>query len=357
MTLDEHWHRLVNLSSADGPLGPGWTSASLAVTTWFQGRKPLPAREGLRRQVAGLVDVETRDPKMAPAAILMAGGPGAGKSGAWSSVVTSMAQQRKWRVIDADLIKDELLVASLRDGSFHRDLLPEAIRSLTATGAHFTPRELATLVHSESAFFADRLAANAAKNGQNFVLDATLQNGNRAVERVKELKNAGYDVTVVEVACSREQALHRTYQRWLDGRKRALAAAGDPTAAWNDTLGGRFVPPSFVHDLFTGPDADDAITHASAQRAFHEAGADRLLVFRVHPGEPAPVLESTQQRRSDGKVVGLEGIAATSARAESPQGRRRRPPLPERGKPTAPRPSQRGGPADPWRSRGRDFGR
>lgn len=217
---EDHWRQLIELSSPGGPLSQANSKASLRVREWYSAKgRPHEVRDAVRRQIAALVNVET-DSQNPPTAILMAGPPGSGKSSALHEALTRVEYRGGIRVIDADRIKDEFLVASMRDGTLHTILTPPGIANLTRDGLVFHPRELSTLVHSESAFFAERLAERAVLDRQSFVLDATMQNANRAVERVTALKKAGYQVSIVEVACSRDQALHRT------------TSAGSPGENW-----------------------------------------------------------------------------------------------------------------------------
>lgn len=307
---EEHWQRLIDLSRDEGPLSQAKSKASLKIGQWYSRGRPHEAREVVRRQIAAIVNTTGDAPEASPTAILMAGPPGAGKTGALREALKIAGHSGPIRRIDADHIKDEFIVASLRDGTFHSLLVPPEIKELAEAGDIFHPRELATLVHSESAFFAERLADRAVHDRQSFILDATMQNQDRAVERVTTLKEAGYQVSIVEVMCSRDQALQRTYDRWLAGRELAQRAASDPAAGWNDALGGRFTPPDFVKGLFTGPDADSSGPHAAARRAMAEAGADRLIRYRVDPGRAAPVLDAVFTRRKDGTITRLSGVQA-----------------------------------------------
>lgn len=96
-------------------------------------------------------------------ALATAGPPAAGKS---SSIERRELAGRGWRVLDADRVKDYLLRDALEQG-FYDDLLEIEL----ADGHHLMPRELATLVHTESMIIIDAITERCVNIGENVVIN------------------------------------------------------------------------------------------------------------------------------------------------------------------------------------------
>lgn len=89
-------------------------------------------------------------------------------------VAATGTRPEHWRLVNSDDFKDELLQQALRDGSYHRRLVPAEVAELEAAGERFHPRELASLVHQESGMLAQRATRRALERGDNLAVDGTL---------------------------------------------------------------------------------------------------------------------------------------------------------------------------------------
>lgn len=245
-----------------------------------------------------------------PKAVLMSGPPGAGKSSALAAVRQMLGDTTSFRVIDPDAFKDSLLYSSLRDGSHYGWLMPDDVWKLHQSGERFHPRELATLVHVESGRIADYGLVRAISAKADFLLDGTLSNETAARSLVAKLNKAGYETTIVNVECTKDQSLQRCHDRWLAGRHAAVRAEADERLGWDDRLGGRFVPPQFIDTVFTHPGSPDhSGPHHVAQTLMREGAPTRLISFRLHPGENQPQLESVT-RWNNGRLITLNADQA-----------------------------------------------
>ncbi len=200
------------------------------------------------------------------AAVIMAGPPGAGKS----AVLQQSYPAGEWRMIDADIVKDLILVGEMSAGTFDRQLdinLPD--------GHPVMPRELAGLVHRESVIVADLIRRHCLAEGENIVIEGTLGWAPQGPRLLSELAAAGYErVDIVDVDVPQTVALERAASRWWSGRQAAIDG-GDP-------LGGRFTPPAAINDKY-GP-ARESLCLANARAALEEpiAGLFDEIRLTVH---------------------------------------------------------------------------
>jgi predicted kinase len=175
-------------------------------------------------------------PRVGRLAILTAGPPGAGKTTLLNHEVTALAT---YRILDADMIKDDLIQQALRDRIYDR-LLSKPL----SDGHPISPRELAPLVHVESTRLIDGIRRNCVRDGENVVIEGTLGWDLQAPLLYGELaisRYAAVEVFAVEIdrATAHEQAL----SRWWNGRQSWISGA--------DPLGGRFMPPGFIDRCYS----------------------------------------------------------------------------------------------------------
>lgn len=165
-------------------------------------------------------------------AIATAGPPGAGKT--WA-VNSALGELIGWRRIDADVFKQQLIEHAVATdlgtyGKLLRILLPD--------GQPVAPMELAGLFHVESTRLAARALRLCLGNGEDVVIEGTLQWDGLVAEYSKALGRAGYDsLTVIDVATPLPVALERAKTRWWQGR----LAGG---------MGGRFTPPDSIARMY-----------------------------------------------------------------------------------------------------------
>lgn len=214
-------------------------------------------------------------------ALATAGPPGVGKS---SSIDRRRLAGQGWPVLDADVIKDYLL----RDAvtcSVYDDLLDRVL----SDGHPVMPRELATLVHSESTKLLDSITEICMARGENIVLEGTFSWPGLGPRLLRDLASADYEkFTILDVEAPAEITRARALTRWWRGRLDAISG-GDP-------LGGRFTP-GFVIDALYSVDTEVTVCARNARAAFdHVLAAEiptvELLVEHVGGADETWVKEN-----------------------------------------------------------------
>lgn len=152
-------------------------------------------------------------------AVLAGGLGGAGKSTVLKGYAGIDATQ--YFTINSDDVKEAMAA---------RDMIPKV--------EGLSPMESVALVHEESGYIANLLAARAYANNTNVVWDMTMGNRETAEQRVKELRDAGYtDIGGVFVDIPVETSVERALARHRRGMEKQAAGEG---------YGGRYVPPSVI---------------------------------------------------------------------------------------------------------------
>lgn len=200
-----------------------------ATNRWFNEVELLRRQFEVADWYFGLQADVTVDARVA---IVTAGAPGAGKS-------TSLARigllDGSYRNIDSDIIKDRLLEECSADGVFD-DLLSNEL----ADGRPVTLRELSSLVHRESTAIADAVIFESLRRGENIIMQGTLAWDEQPRILTEQLKGRDYvSLRIIDVQVSLEEALRRAKRRWRAGR-----------IDTSDPLGGRFVNPSSIEQLY-----------------------------------------------------------------------------------------------------------
>lgn len=168
-------------------------------------------------------------------AVVTAGVPGAGKSLTVSATITDVDSYRR---LDADSIKDDLLKQAVSDG-----LYDDLLRRSLADDRPIAPRELATLVHSESVSIVDELRRLSLARHENLIIEGTLTWREAGSVILADLVAAEYtDLSILAVEVQQEQAQRQAADRWWSVRD-----------AEEDPLGGRFTPPAIIAAAY--PDA------------------------------------------------------------------------------------------------------
>lgn len=187
-------------------------------------------------------------------ALATAGPPAAGKS---SSIERRELAGQGWRVIDADRVKDYLLRDALDQG-FYDDLLDLEL----ADGHRLMPRELATLVHTESTVVVDVITERCLAIGENVVLEGTFSWPGLGRRLLSELAEADYQkLTILDVEAPVDITKARALGRWWRGRETALRGG--------DNFGGRFTP-AFVIDALYREGAVSTVCAGNARAAFDD---------------------------------------------------------------------------------------
>jgi predicted ABC-type ATPase len=152
-------------------------------------------------------------------AIIAGGLAGAGKT----TVLTEHAgiDLSCYLVINPDLIKEEMA---------RRGLVPEV--------DGLAPMEASELVHEECSHVAKRLAHRAQFDGRNLIWDVTMSRPESAIDRIRDLRAAGYArVDGIFVDVSIEASLRRADARHRAGHDDYRKGVG---------LGGRYAPPELT---------------------------------------------------------------------------------------------------------------
>ncbi|GAA4491092.1 hypothetical protein GCM10023094_55370 [Rhodococcus olei] len=170
-------------------------------------------------------------------AIATAGVPGAGKS---TNIQKNGLGGQGWRVLDADHVKDHPIRDALESGPYRAILdtpLPD--------GGTVMPRELATLVHTESTKILDALQDMCIARDENIVIEGTFSWPGLGEGLLRQLGAAGYQrFTIMDVEVTRERAQDQALQRWWNGRTDG------------NELGGRFTPATVIAALYPAPESE-----------------------------------------------------------------------------------------------------
>lgn len=168
-------------------------------------------------------------------AVATAGPPAAGKS---SAIGRILGNTDGWRRIDADTFKELLVERALSsDFASYRRLFSRVLHD----GHGVMPLELASLFHTESAVLARRAVDLCLRNGEDVIIEGTLQWEGLVADYSSALGHAGYtSLTVIDVATDLNVALERAKSRWWEGR----LTGGN---------GGRFTPPRAIKSLYDRP--------------------------------------------------------------------------------------------------------
>ena len=184
-------------------------------------------------------------------ALATAGPPGVGKS---SSIDRRHLAGQGWRVLDADIIKDYLLRDAIEQG-IYTDLLSIEL----ADGHRLMPRELATLVHTESTTLLDIITEICLSRGENLVLEGTFSWPGLGPRLLTDLAYADYEkFTILDVEAPQHITRARALTRWWRGRQEALRRG--------DGFGGRFTPGFVIDALYTG--SSETVCARNARAAF-----------------------------------------------------------------------------------------
>lgn len=204
--------------------------------------------------------------------ICSAGPPGAGKSGA----MTSLNLASNYRKIDPDVAKDLILIDAMQ-----HSLMDYREAHILADGMPVSPRELAWHVHEISTRVTDTVRHLALDAGENVIIDGTLSWAPLGSRYIDELYTAGYqNLTVVDVELPYAEALKRARKRWWDGRNN------------DQRLGGRFVPAVAIRSCYKSETDSESVCAINAKnlaiQAGDELGSGILIQFDVDRETGAP---------------------------------------------------------------------
>lgn len=318
MVSDEvarHVETVRELSKPGQALARNAATATTNNPAWWVDGEPTLTRDRLHERLIDEARAAAPDVEQQRRAIVLAGPPGAGKSTVLTDVLGE--HRRKYLVIDADEFKRSLLREAQADGSYDQWLIPAAIREREAQGERFYPLELASLVHEESSYLAQRLREDAIAAGENIVIDTVLSDESKALALGQRLHEAGYDVRVIDVEVPYELSEARIRARWEHAYTTALEGG--------DSLGGRWVPSEYARDVFDGPDGSSKPEAAARVLAEQCPAVGRYRVFRTTvdearaadaDGRPAQATVEVDKSRSSRSAALIDtALARTQQRA------------------------------------------
>ncbi len=176
-------------------------------------------------------------PQVGRLAIVTAGPPGSGKTTLLHSQVSTLMH---YRILDADVIKDDLIEQALLDHIYDH-LLGRKL----ADGYCISPRELAPLVHRESVALVEQIRQICVGKGENVVIEGTLTWAGQGPQIYDELAKSAYtSIEVFGVEIGKAAAHAQALSRWWGGRQLWISGT--------DRLGGRFMPPGFINMCYSG---------------------------------------------------------------------------------------------------------
>ena len=267
-SLETHRALLEQLSQPGQPLGPDSPYRTVQNPQFFKGaRHVTPARRQLHRALIEGVLAQGGEENQA---LIISGPPGAGKSTVRRQELGDISL--RFATIDADMFKEELINASLREGAFEEVFYSPEIRQLQQEGHIFHPFEFASLVHDESSMLVKQAFNEAYTSGTNIILDGVGASERTLNSRLERLTAAGYNVSIIDVECPREVSEASIQQRWEHGRTEAL------NNNTNSSLGGRWVPSAVLEKVFPNADGPSApeVAHQNAAHAYRVVSTYQL---------------------------------------------------------------------------------
>jgi hypothetical protein len=176
-------------------------------------------------------------PHVGRLAIVTAGPPGSGKT---TLLHTQVSTLMHYRILDADVVKDDLIDQAMRDHIYDH-LLSQKL----ADGHCISPRELAPLVHRESVALIEQIRLICVGKGENVVIEGTLTWAGQGPQIFNELAKSKYtSIEVFGVETGRAAAHAQALSRWWGGRQLWISGT--------DRLGGRFMPPGYINMCYSG---------------------------------------------------------------------------------------------------------
>lgn len=282
------------------------------------------AHEAIRQRIARQHLADSA-PGERPRAIILAGQPGAGKSGLKHAALAELPEDEGAVVVDTDELRAE----------------HPAYLSLMAAD----DRTAAGLVQKDAGQWADELTHDAMAQRRNLVIDGTLKNPGNARRLCADLRAQGYDVEVRAIAVSREDSILGVYSRYETQK----AQSGS----------GRWVPESVHDEAFAGlPRSLDALERegAVARMTVYRRGEDGPVEVHAGPGAARAFADERARPRAAVELAAREqrwtetmtSIRARDPALEAPENRRAAE-LAADARARAAADRESAGPASPWK--------
>lgn len=203
--------------------------------------------------------LDSTTPQEHPKAIVLAGQPGAGKSGVAGAAIRELAGDAI--PIDPDALRE-----------MHRDA-PQLVQQHPYTWSGHT--------HSDASQWAKELRSLAVEGHRNLILDTTLGNGDAAVDLIKNLQAKGYEVEIRGVVAHRLESELGVDRRFTD--------------KLDDEGFGRYVP----------EDVRKRVYHALPDN-LNKVQSETGIQIRLYGREGAQVYDSHSDTRLPGAALEAE---------------------------------------------------
>ena len=177
-----------------------------------------PERHEVIRKAIGRAYLDLSQPQETPHAIIITGQPGAGKGAFAETAQAELADKGGSVLIDPD----ELRRRHLYYDRYRRE------DDKTAAGR----------VHPDASQWAKELRADAIEGRRNIVLDATLNDKEKARELLGELRGAGYQIEVRALAVHRRDSLQGIRARYETAREQGREARWVPESVHDEAYKG-----------------------------------------------------------------------------------------------------------------------
>jgi len=211
-----------------------------------------------------------------PRAIILAGQPGAGKSGVKKAAENELAPKGGVVVVDTDELR--VRYRNRKENVTYRQL------------SEANDRAAAGLVQKDAGQWADELTQDAITYRRNVIIDGTLKNKENTEKLCEELKHQGYEIDVRVMAVAKEDSMQMVYARY-EGPK---VTKGEP---------GRWVADTVHNEAYEGLAASiDAIDRGrlADQIGVYKRGIDRysppVLIHTGHGAVDALKAERNRER-------------------------------------------------------------
>ncbi|PRI12501.1 zeta toxin family protein [Leucobacter massiliensis] len=320
MTPEEqrrHIDFIRELSKPGGVLDKKGPHATVNNPQWFYpgGKRPRRDRAALHAKLKREVRNAFPNAVQGGQALVLAGPPGAGKG---TVKDTALKKDVDLYVnVDADEFKKLLLREAIADGSLESHIKPVEVHELEAQGEPFYPLELASLVHEESSILATALRDELIDEGTNVIVDTVLSDPGKAVDLGRQLSEAGYEVSVVDVEVPFEVSEDRIVERWQKGMREFESGK-------IEALGGRWVPSAYTRPLFDtehgrskSQDAAQVLAESCSRVRRYERHYTSVEEHRAATSEgryAVPVCEAAMVRsKPGGKLEAEQSVSRLSA--------------------------------------------
>jgi predicted ABC-type ATPase len=230
-----------------------------------------PQRHEAIRRLIGTVHLEQSLPQERPRAIIIAGQPGAGKEGFAKDAQRELAETGGAVLIDPDRLRQ-----------WH----PSYGRLLREDD-----KAAAERVHADASQWAKELRRDAIEGRRNIVLDATLNDKDKARELLGQLRNAGYEIEVRALAVHQRDSRQGVHARYENAKAQGGAARWVPEGAQDEAYNGMPVALGHIErngwaDKISVVRRDGTVVYRNERAATATSGLSQIAVLAERARDP-----------------------------------------------------------------------